>query len=1370
MRENGGHRLQLWELTIIGLSFVIFGFCAYAQEPITVTAVPYVTSDPSIPHPGYNGHRTTFKATVRGATGVYYRWDIDGNGTWDLCMGRSPANHLGNWYLSSSCDLECINILPYVDPELAPSRVFVATVQVTTSVGPDGLPTSRSFFATYPVVVHADVPAPADASQASPQQLAVMRAVASDDALWFLHKQLKTDGTYGNSQIKGYIESLSGSHGNIAATALFALAMEENGHTGAYPPGAYQPNESPIPPDFLINNDVRYLHDPYAEDVIRALNYLLANMNAYVIPSNFEGDDGTIPIPGTNDGIGFAIFESLFQDSAPDANSLPLAALAQSGLQGTISQVGNGSVAGKSMEFIVQQCVDWAAAAQIYYGEPQMIGGWSWTPGYETLNQALSYQTAGWIYALAKAESAMGPSGVHVDQGVKDRLANMLVRNQHADGGARYSNSGGWPTYSLFEPVGMMMLGCRWLGWDLWPPDDQSSAGYASIDLPRGLARQTYDKYLNYALLRWEASGGFDQPYSYDHVLWSDGYYNGVYFDYLRPDAPSNLWTYSLFALKEAAACGRQIQYFGNHDWIKEFSVSLVKGQRNDPVTNGLYVDAGATPGQSSISIASMSGQNVTTGYALLTMSMNGTAAIQAWNDAYTADLNTVLTVPAPGVLANDSYSHDNCLSIILNNEPDHGLVRLYADGSFSYQPAAGYHGSDVFTYSFSDGVNISNVATVSLTITPPMGAAVLLMDIQPIQFFDGTPKTVTVTTVPAGLSGVTVTYNGSLDPPTALGEYTVIATLDNPDYAASPAIGTFQIVDPENPVYWTHAPVAVAGGPYAISERSELALDARGSYDPDGGFGDRLVSYHWDLNGDGFFTDLEVADPTATLSWTRIVELLHPQIGRVYALALKVMDSTGLSSEVSEATFEVISRANNAPGLDPIGSKNVTEGELLRFTVNATDPDGDAVTYSAGDLPTGATLDINSGAFSWIPDYTQAGNYSVVFTATDNGTPPMSASETITITVGNVNRPPVLEPIGNRTVNEGQILTISIKATDPDGDSLTYSASNLPLGASFEPRAQTFTWTPKYDQAGNYVSVLFMVTDNGLPPTSASEAITITVGNINHPPILASIGDRTGTEGQLLEFTITATDPDEDGLAYSASDLPLGATFDPITQKFSWTPGFDQAGNYTVEFTVVDNGSPLEVDSEIVTITIGNVNRAPVFEAVGTQQILENQILQFYVMATDYDGDPVSYSTGPLPGGASFDPAARSFSWEPDGTEAGTYVVTFYATDSGSPAMQGRLDVAIIVGEVLSPSQLADQIIQAALELNLIKSVENSYMANLKKVSGFVEEGKITPAINQLEAFINKVRTDIVKGHLNAAAGNNLINLATNLINTIKS
>src|SRR5439155_16327516 len=147
-----------------------------------------------------------------------------------------------------------------------------------------------------------------------------------------------------------------------------------------------------------------------------------------------------------------------------------------------------------------------------------------------------------------------------------------------------------------------------------------------------------------------------------------------------------------------------------------------------------------------------------------------------------------------------------------------------------------------------------------------------------------------------------------------------------------------------------------------------------------------------------------------------------------------------------------------------------------------------------------------------------------------------------------------------------------TVAATDADGDALTYSASGLPTGAGFDPTSKTFSWTPGFDQAGPYPGVTFTVTDGTAP---VSETIAITIGNTNRTPVLAAIGNKSGSEGSLLTFTVTASDADLDALTYGASGLPAGATFDTATRTFSWTPGFDQAGPYAVTVTVTDGTAP---------------------------------------------------------------------------------------------------------------------------------------------------------------------------------------------------
>ena len=97
-----------------------------------------------------------------------------------------------------------------------------------------------------------------------------------------------------------------------------------------------------------------------------------------------------------------------------------------------------------------------------------------------------------------------------------------------------------------------------------------------------------------------------------------------------------------------------------------------------------------------------------------------------AVNDAYTVAEGGTLNVPAPGVLANDSDPEGNPLTATLVSGPSHAAsFTLNADGSFSYEHDGSEAASDSFTYKASDGSLDSNVATVTITVTPVNDAPV---------------------------------------------------------------------------------------------------------------------------------------------------------------------------------------------------------------------------------------------------------------------------------------------------------------------------------------------------------------------------------------------------------------------------------------------------------------------------------------------------------------------------------------------------------------------------------------------------------------------------------------------------------------------
>jgi len=423
-------------------------------------------------------------------------------------------------------------------------------------------------------------------------------------------------------------------------------------------------------------------------------------------------------------------------------------------------------------------------------------------------------------------------------------------------------------------------------------------------------------------------------------------------------------------------------------------------------------------------------------------------------------------------------------------------------------------------------------------------------------------------------------------------------------------------------------------------------------------------------VNAEGNDFRLQPTSPAgAAATSSGVVQDVYDRFETLYGINIrKDIEGTPLTVPWDIGAYK---SENRAPVLAAIGNKSATVDSLLTFTISATDADADTITYSATlPLPIGATL--TGQNFRWTPTSTQVGTHNITFIASDSNA--VQDSETVTVTVTSpTNRPPVLAAIGSKSVSENSLLTFTISATDPDGDTVTYSATGLPTGATLTGR--TFSWRPGYTQAGTH-NITFIASDGALQD---SEVVAVTVSNTNRPPVLAAIGGKSVSEGSLLSFSVSATDPDiDDTITYSTGALPSGAAFAGST--FAWTPGYDQAGSPTVTFTVSDGHTQ---DSETVTITVNNTNRAPVLDAIANKSVNENTLLTFGISATDPDGNPLSYSATGLPSGATF--ASQTFSWTPSSSQAGnSYQVTFIAVDG---QLNDSQIVTITVTDTLAPS-----------------------------------------------------------------------------------
>ena len=198
-------------------------------------------------------------------------------------------------------------------------------------------------------------------------------------------------------------------------------------------------------------------------------------------------------------------------------------------------------------------------------------------------------------------------------------------------------------------------------------------------------------------------------------------------------------------------------------------------------------------------------------------------------------------------------------------------------------------------------------------------------------------------------------------------------------------------------------------------------------------------------------------------------------------------------------------------------------------------------------------------------------------------GVPPTNQAPTITST-----------PITTATVDEPY--TYNVNATDPDGDTLTYSLTTHPTGMTINSATGVINWIPSVE--GDY-DIIVEVSDG---EKSTTQSFTITVSEepiippysppiinppVNHAPTITSTPATLATFDVLYTYDVNATDSDGDTLTYSLTANPASMTIDSATGLIDWTPAFVQIGDHTVTVNVSDGSLS---DTQSFTITVHDV------------------------------------------------------------------------------------------------------------------------------------------------------------------------------------
>ena len=322
-----------------------------------------------------------------------------------------------------------------------------------------------------------------------------------------------------------------------------------------------------------------------------------------------------------------------------------------------------------------------------------------------------------------------------------------------------------------------------------------------------------------------------------------------------------------------------------------------------------------------------------------------------------------------------------------------------------------------------------------------------------------------------------------------------------------------------------------------------------------------------------------------------------------------------------------VVNDVDRAPVFDKIENKVINENEEVKIKLNANDPDGDEITFSANNLPEGAELE--GDVFTWQTNYDTVKKEGFVDRVMDKfrvlsksfhpqfvvSSKDKKIVQNVIITVKDVNRAPVLEDMEPTTINEGETLKIAPKAYDLDGDKISLKYSGF---------IEKDTYKSNFDDAGTYF--VKVTASDGL--LEASKFVQVIIEESNRAPLFGKISDIKAREGDSIAVLLNANDPDGDEITYSVDNPPEGSSIKG--NAFLWTPSFNIANKKeTKKFDLVFVASDGVAETrQVAKVEITDKNRAPkIIDATKSITAKANEPVLMFVKAIDDDGDELTYT-----------------------------------------------------------------------------------------------------------------------------------------------
>jgi hypothetical protein len=268
-------------------------------------------------------------------------------------------------------------------------------------------------------------------------------------------------------------------------------------------------------------------------------------------------------------------------------------------------------------------------------------------------------------------------------------------------------------------------------------------------------------------------------------------------------------------------------------------------------------------------------------------------------------------------------------------------------------------------------------------------------------------------------------------------------------------------------------------------------------------------------------------------------------------------------------------------------------------------------------------------------------------------------------------NLPPVITGSPPTKLTAGTQYSFQPQSTDPDGDTLSYTAMNLPSWASINKTTGLVSGTPTEAHVGMSGMITIEVSDGKVASDLPQFRIEVTSAQappatVNSPPTIAGTPGTQATVGATYTFTPVGDDVDDDTLTFSITNKPTWATFTPATGMLSGTPASNNVGTTSgIVISVSDGTETVSLPAFSLTVaTTAPANRAPTISGTPRTSVTVGQAYTFRPTASDPDGNTLQYTITGKPSWLNFSATTGQLSGTPTAANVGSSRMTITVSD----------------------------------------------------------------------------------------------------------